>query len=195
MASAYIQASLLLGGITFLFVQVIPVVRFIASEKWTGSGDTLGGFIVLALSVGAGSVILLNSDELHRSALRKWERRGKRGRKPENLGDRPISWIALPIFLPLLIWFFWYAVPAVWLPMATIVFDRGPVTQEFVISAKRDGHRSRRKLVLEGHYFIWGAIPQVPNQIWETVEPGDKILLEGTGNAYGVFYETISVSR
>ncbi len=173
-----------LFGAALVFLTVLfPVLKFVPTLEWKESTWIIYGPGLALYSVAYTLARLDRAQELNQLAI--WRRK-----LPKLEPTHPLSQFLRLLIIPPVFWFFSSTIVTHWIPMISVIAWHEDLSIEFTVKNKRYP-RGIRMLELDGHYFYWGAIFKPPNDVWRKSARKTKVILTGTGNRYGVFYNTI----
>ena len=178
--------ALLVGLASVVFVHLFPVVRYISSPEWFKSTRILFGPVLLAVTYAQVWALFWDTKRLDDVAHAQWARRGKKGALV-TFSDKPFQRLAMLLFVPLMLWWFYAAIAFTWLPMASLVITSEPIEYKFVVKELRTPSRGPNSLMFQDHHWTFGGIPRANEFLVQRPQRGDMVRLIGKGNRWGMF--------
>ncbi|MCV3272613.1 hypothetical protein [Roseobacter sinensis] len=83
------------------------------------------------------------------------------------------------------------------IPMATTLVDRQPLLQVQVVTEvyHGSGTKGRNAIRFDGTHWLVGGLIEPPPEILDAAGVGDRVVLTGVGNRWGVFYDDIELIK
>ncbi|MDW3222443.1 MAG: hypothetical protein R8G34_06065 [Paracoccaceae bacterium] len=191
--SLWIEASVFFVGTAAWFaIFFFPIIRFAASNEWVAKVWWIAVPCLWSLALLHVLMKYSFKEQYDAFTADRWKRKGWKG-DPPRISETPAKSLAMFLGAVLVMRFLSVCILVMWVPMATTIFVRGPITHDFTVKALDERSKGPDVLEFEGNFKFTSGVPYPPDEIWNSASPGDTIRLSGTGNRWGVFYDEIEL--